>query len=263
MLFGLAKLVMVSGGGGYPFVNNEAAIYVAAMSVEPDDTRKALIDAYVGALKTSGVWALLDVLYLLAARDAQSARLNLKAPGTFTGTANNSPTFTTDRGYAGNGFSANVDTGYNPTVNGANYTLTSATIAIWSRTSAQGNGSIICGNTTVPRASMTDRTAANQIIHRLNEASTTAVGSITDGSGLLQQSRNGDTKRMFRNGSQISSNSVAPTGLPNQTFWILGGNNASGSSIEASLFAAGGDLGALAADFYSATLAYMQGVGAA
>jgi hypothetical protein len=41
-----------------------------------------LIDALVGALKASAVWAKLDVLWVLAAADSQAARRNWIADAT-------------------------------------------------------------------------------------------------------------------------------------------------------------------------------------
>lgn len=101
------------GGGAYSFTNAEAAAVVAAMTTEPDNVRKAVIDTLVGALKTAGVWTKTELLYVLGAHDSQAARLNWKSPGSNTLTAVNSPTFTTDRGYTGDGASSYLNSGIN------------------------------------------------------------------------------------------------------------------------------------------------------
>ena len=53
-----------------------ATALFARMTVQPDNTRKALINSTIVGLKASGIWAKADALYVTAAHDAQSARLN-------------------------------------------------------------------------------------------------------------------------------------------------------------------------------------------
>ncbi len=91
----------------------EAAALLSRMTVTPSTARKQLIDALIATLVGAGIWAKLDALYLLAAHDAQAARLNWIADR-YNLTAVNSPTFTTDRGYAGTGAAMYLDTGFNP-----------------------------------------------------------------------------------------------------------------------------------------------------
>src|SRR5262252_6152224 len=87
-------------GGGtqewFPFAasayDSASLAIFAAFSTPPDTTRKGVIDTCVRALKSAGVWTKLDVLYLFAAADSQAARVNWKNPGTYDGTATNSPT---------------------------------------------------------------------------------------------------------------------------------------------------------------------------
>lgn len=96
-----------SGGGApYAFANAEAEAVAAAMDAEPDDSRKALIDNLVGALKAGGVWAKLHRLCVHAAHTEQAALIDWPTltPRSKTG----APTFTADQGFRGNGATANV-----------------------------------------------------------------------------------------------------------------------------------------------------------
>jgi hypothetical protein len=77
------------------------------------------------ALKAGGVWEKLDT-FALFANDGSSdfglicwKRLALM-------TAVNSPTWTSNQGFTGNGTSSYIDTNFNPSVNGVNYTLDNA-----------------------------------------------------------------------------------------------------------------------------------------
>jgi hypothetical protein len=78
-------------------------------------------------LKTAGVWDKLDVYYVFA-HDGQSefGTLNWKNPLLHQATLFNSPTFTANQGFAGNGSSSYIRTNFNPFTNGVNYQLNNA-----------------------------------------------------------------------------------------------------------------------------------------
>lgn len=126
----------------YAFANAEAETLVAAMTMPPNGARRALIDTFVGALKTAGVWSKIDVMWVLAAHDEQAGRLNWKSPGSFTLTAVNAVTFTVDRGFAGNGSSSYLDTGWARLINGTGFTQDAAHISVYQRTSPNGNEAV-------------------------------------------------------------------------------------------------------------------------
>lgn len=88
----------------------QAKALFARMTVPPSNARKSLINQTISALLSAGVWQKLDALYVMAAHDAQAARLNWIADQ-YNLTAVNSPTFTTDSGYTGNGTNAYLSTG--------------------------------------------------------------------------------------------------------------------------------------------------------
>lgn len=164
----------------------EVAAIVAQMSVAPSGARQTLMGALITSLKSSGVWDKLDALWLLAAHDAQAGLINWKAP-TQIATAVSSPTFTTDRGYAGNGTSSYIDTNFNLQTNALNFTRRSAHIAYWSRTSA-----ITTGNNLGARISsgsqqvlLTGRLTGDVIAFRVNVGTSPATNGtgITDGKG--------------------------------------------------------------------------------
>jgi hypothetical protein len=79
------------------------------------------------ALKLVGVWTKMDVLYVFCNNGGQNfATLNWKAPSSFQATLVNSPTFTTNVGFQGNGTSAYLNTNFNPFTSGVTYTLNNA-----------------------------------------------------------------------------------------------------------------------------------------
>lgn len=84
---------------------------LTAFETPPGRARAFLIDDLISALEAAGVWARLSALYVTAAHDEQAARLNLKAPGLYTLSPVNSPAFTADLGWSGDGVDAWLDTG--------------------------------------------------------------------------------------------------------------------------------------------------------
>lgn len=108
--------LMGGGGGSTPVVYDpDAAAYFAAMSVQPDDARKSLINDLIVGLKADGVWSKTRLLYLRALGTQQAALLNAKTPGTNDCTIVGTVTFTADRGFRGDGSTGYLNTGFNPT----------------------------------------------------------------------------------------------------------------------------------------------------
>ena len=107
----------------------DALSVIARMTVQPDKARATLIETLVRDLKSAGVWQTLDGLYVMAAHDAQAARLNWRG-NILNLTPAASPTFTIDRGYKGDGAAAYL------TIDGTStdvvrYTLDSASVGLW------------------------------------------------------------------------------------------------------------------------------------
>lgn len=254
--------------GGYVFTNSEAETYVTAMTEEPDDTRKELIDTYIGALKTAGIFADLDLLYLLAAHDVQAARLNVISPATFTlANVGAGPGFTQDRGFTGNGSSTALNTQFTPSTDGTNFLQDDSSIWFWSLTSAQGDAADV-GNLDAPSALITarDTTGAGNSITRICDGTDLTITiSGSPGTGFFGITRSLSFRRfLWHDGALITFNSEDSTGLPADEQWICGGNGGTPEFSERiiSVAAWGASLDTLEEAFYDATLAYLQGVGA-
>lgn len=154
----------------------ETTALLARMSVAPDSTRQGRINALVKSLKDAGVWAKLDALYLLAAHDAQAAQRNWKQDA-FNLTPVNSPAFTADRGYQGNGTSSFLESAFNPVAAGNVYAQNSAHLGLWCDGAITAGFSL--GNL---GASMNPRTNANGSVQaRLNAGVTTTFADGTSG----------------------------------------------------------------------------------
>jgi hypothetical protein len=93
----------------------------------PSYAQCALQDALVGDLKDAGVWSKLDIFYVFATDgDSDFASINWKDPNNFEITEVNSPTHTTNVGFGSNGTSSYLDTNFNTSTDGVNYTQNDA-----------------------------------------------------------------------------------------------------------------------------------------
>jgi hypothetical protein len=251
------------GGGGFsPF----ATTLFGSMTPQPDNARKVVIDTFIRALVSGGIWGSLDALYVFAAHDEQAALLNWVNPGTFDATAVNAPTFTTDRGFTGNGTDSEINSGFNLSTDGTNYVLDSATVfaralnnlaagvsPLWGTNSGDhyGNG--------FPRFSG-DITVFN--CNTSGGASNIEVAS-SDGRGFWSVTRSAsDAQALYLDGSGIGTGSQASATLPNATLRGLRSATTFGAFQIASL-GCGAHLDATKqAALASAESAYMEAVGA-
>ncbi len=215
----------------------ETTALVARMTVQPSTARRGLIDALIAGLKTDGVWAKLDWLALLAAHDAQAARLNWRAAGALS--AVNSPGFMVDRGYAGDGASAYLDTGYNPATAGANATRNNTAIGVWDRT-ASDTSQAIMGTQSQAWFLMNRYSTTATTLGNVNDTgyTTLPIGS-TGASGLTAASRTGaGALSLYRNGIGIGSGTAASGAPPNETVLLLRGADYSSHQAAAAFIGA-------------------------
>ena len=231
---------------------------VQRMSGPPGATRAALIDTLVRAIKAAGIWSKLHCLYLLAAHDAQAARLNWAATG-YALTAAGTVTFTADRGYAGDGSSGYLDTGWAPNLG----LQDSLCLGVWSRSSAQEAAPAL-GLGTTTGITITPRSSADTMVTRVNTA-TGLNATSTDGSGWFTANRSGASAvQAYRNGAPIASGTTASSAPSSATVCLMRYANAlyAARPLGAAAIAASLDATEQAA-LYAALLAYLTAVGAA
>jgi hypothetical protein len=91
----------------------------------PSSGQQALQNQLVVDLKDGGIWSKLDTFGVFATDgDSDFALIDWIRLTDYT--AVNSPTFTTNDGFSGNGTSAYIDTNFNPTIGTNNFTLNDA-----------------------------------------------------------------------------------------------------------------------------------------
>lgn len=253
----------------------EADTLIDTMTVRPQGNRAFLISDTIRRLKAADIWAKLDVLWMLAAHDAQAARLNWKTPASFALTAVNSPTFTADRGYAGNGTTSYLNTGWNPSTNGVQHQLDNACYGaiVNAGTDADSGAVSIGGLDGVGNGSQmrprNNSPTPGTISGRLNQTTTTEFsGSSTTIRGTTLFDRSASTLvTAYRNGLANGTLATVSSSRPNVSLWIGAASNngafSSGSDFRVSMALAGGSLtSAQHATLYSITQSHLAALGA-
>lgn len=212
------------GGAAAASYSAEATAYFAAMSSQPDDTRKGLIDTLIGGLKTDGIWTKLDWLLLIAAHDSQAARVNAITPSKVASVVN-SPTFTTDRGYAGDGATSYIDFGEAYNAGGNQFSQDSACAGVWINTSAATALVSQMGQvaTSTGRVLIRARNSSGNETFELNNAGgDTSQANPGTRAGHRAASRTGSAVlRSFFNGTRVADLTTASTEASTGTICVL------------------------------------------
>jgi hypothetical protein len=171
-------------------------------------------------LKADGAWDLLDVLYIyLNDGSGGFGTLNWKSPTLYQTTLVNSPTFTSNIGFNGNGTTSYLNLNWNPATNGINYTLNSACFFAYVYDDQGLNdlsGSLSGSNGIFLRPKNPTNTTAN----RINDGGNMTVAS-TNSIGLHSMARTGSTARAFyKNGVSGGSDSQVSTAIPSLNLFL-------------------------------------------
>jgi hypothetical protein len=247
----------------------EADLLIDYMTVRPQGNRAFLISDTIRRLKAADIWAKLDVLWTRAAHDEQAARLNWTNPALYTTTTVNSPTFTADRGYAGNGSSSYLTWNWIPSTNKVNYTLNAGSVFAWNRTNRANASEQLLGVTTSITGDivMAVKWIDGNFYGSVNSTGTSTASATSDGFWANNRSSS-SANEFYKNGASIATSSTASTSVPARTVVELARNNDGTiqrfSSDQCAASGAGGSLsGAQHAALYNIIQTYLRAVGAA
>lgn len=246
----------------------QASALFAAMTAAPTRDRRILIDDTIKALIACGAWATYDLFYMPAAHALQPALLNWNNPGTFTlsALAGQAPTFTVDRGFAGDGTDDAYDTGFSPlnTV-GRKISTNSAHLGMWRTDNVQDNDGD-CGNL---RLRWVPRSTGNNCTSRgCSSSSNIIFGANTAAQGHYNLYRdNSATYRAYKDGVFRLEPAQVSAAHASANLTICAMNDASAPTFSAAqvgcMHAGMTQTNAMQAAQYAAILRYMQRVGAA
>lgn len=232
-------------------------------------------DAYrdlICGLVTDGIWDKLDILRVYATQDSTTALLNLKS-SSYTGTVHGSPTFTADLGFTGSDGSSTIyiDSGFNPSTAGGNYTQNSAHISAWFINTAAhdppngystglGGGGLGTEAYVWPRYSVDGKSYC-----RINATDAGNPGTPAGYDGMFGGDRDDLNNIYYRNATNFFSGTPLSKPLLNLKFYELGYNNngtANGSGSQQAMFSVGAHLSSAEwTSFYGRVRTYMTAVG--
>lgn len=262
VLSDLGTPAVIKGGGGGPTYDADATALFARMSVQPDATRKGLINTLISSAKANGWWGEIDVLCLPGA-DSQASLLNWKS-SSFNATLVSSPAFTANQGFVTDGSASYIDTNFNPVTAGGQFLQNDAVFGVWH------GGNVSRVNSTAgwfdgsDGVTVNPRTAGGATFgFRINQASAVTLSN-SDGSGLAVVERTSATAiRAYRNGASLGTTSASSAALNSASFNIGRVTASSFQAVEWRGHVIGGALGpSLNTAMYNDILAYLQAIGA-
>lgn len=247
-------------------LQGETTALLAAMTSQPNRQRQRLIDTAIGALKTAGIWTKLDALQVYAAHHEQAGRVDWKLPSRVA-SRTETLTFTADRGFAGDGVSGKLDTGFNPAAGTPVSSLDSACMAIWQNGTANIAGYVNWTKESGNQSLLTPVGASTSVYWALNRPASTNTSTFPNLQGFFAANRSAAAaEEAYHNGIAIASAAVASSAIPNKSIWLGGWRNtdtlSSPTTRQFSAFAYGSSLTAEEqATLYATLKTYMVAVG--
>jgi hypothetical protein len=235
--------------------------------------RQTLVCQLISGLKTDGVWAKLDRLWIYAAENATSAKYDMVADVAHT--LRSTPTFAVDRGYTGvdQSTTIGIDTNYNPGTNAINYTQNSAHVSAWLvNYNTPSNNAMLFGtdNFGFSFAVFLFFNVSDQIITYMNDVTGSAGAVPTTKTGHWLSNRTGaSASQLYQNGANFSSpNTVSVPIANNHSMLSLAGwEGGSGTQVnglgnQLAMLSIGGGLSSTdASNLYNRLRTYMTAVG--
>lgn len=215
----------------------------------PSDPQQALQEQFIKDLKAAGIWNLLDILYVFATDgDEDFACINWKSPGNFSCVPTNSPTFTTDQGFTGDGDDAYLDTQWIPNSHGVNYTVESPGMFLHINNNRQDE--IVAGAMQLSPSTnvrLRPRNSGDDIEYAIHTVNITSVENTNSIGFYHWYLDNQSTSAVVKNGS-INAGIGGAGSRPTNSVYVLKANvgpglsDAGSTEYEVSVFGAGNSL---------------------
>lgn len=205
----------------------DAALYFAQLTVQPSTDFKSAVNTLVLQLKSDGNFTKLDRLWIHAVEIQQHARVSIVNPSSTQISEGNSPTWTANQGYTGDGLTMHLKSNYVPSVDTVNYVLNSGSIGFYSRTNAQLTAVDMGGNGPTNASYVITKFSDGNCYVKLNNTQITFTSvANSDSRGLFSSVRTASNALLiYRNGSVIKTDTTASSSLPTKEIYMLGNNN--------------------------------------
>ena len=168
-----------------------------------------------------------DRLYIHGLSNSIAARTSFVNPSSTIITEVNAPTFTSNRGYQGNGTTSYLNTNFTPSTQAVKYTQNSASLFIYSRTDIAANYIDIGVIANLNKSFITPRDPGSFSYYPTNLS--TSIGSpsvgVVNSLGLYHTKLISGVLTFYKEGVSIASFSMTPVALPTLPFYLLTANN--------------------------------------
>ncbi len=195
----------------------------------PSTSRQIKQNQLILDLKSAGIWNKLDVFYVYANDGSKEfATLNWKSPTQYQSTLVNSPTFTSDQGFTGDGVTSYIRTNFNPSTNGVNYQNNDASRGAYVRipVSSQYVDGVANGND-LNHGFRIGTSQFNYINQDAGSVSPAAVYSTN--ANLKSIHTNSSTVTTIVDGTTVTTHTRTASAPPNFVYDVLRNNNSYGS----------------------------------
>ena len=249
--------ILAGVGGGFDADYQAVLDYATTQTYTlPSESQQALQNQLVVDLKSAGVWSKLDTFYVFATDgDREYAAINWKDPNSFEITEVNSPTFTTDVGFTGNGSSAYLDPSYNQGTDGVNWSNPNGSFGVWVDTAATTNSHSYVGYTS---GNSTLRRGTSKVINSVSCNQPSSVSGDVNNT-FMHININSTNGELFYNGTSQSTGTGTYSDASTMTFLAENGTYFfSNATISIGFF--GGDLYSEQSDFYTAVNSYITSI---
>jgi hypothetical protein len=213
-------------------------------------------------LKTANVWGNLDVFYMFAT-DGNNlfATLNWRNPNIAQSTLVNSPTFTQNQGFAGNGTSSYINTNYNPsTFVSPKYLVNDASLGWHKRTTGTISTSRNIVSVASGRINIVNANSAFQY-HNVTGQNSVGMNFSTTGFALANKTASLAGTNYIGNTTPINYTSLLNDVLPASNVLLLSSNGSVNfSDAQLSYFFAGANLSASANSLFTAFSTYLNSI---
>ena len=231
MWIGIGNTILRCGGG--VIVDPDLATYMAGLSTPLNTSQKTLLNSFYITIKSglglTNIYDYFDIIYILGGETKESSYRNLvKRAHDITVTFE--PTWTAFEGSRGNGSTQFLNSNYNPSTHGINYTQNNASLGIYSRTDKSANMRDIGVYDGVAISSFMFKAVDDNFFCTLNDGAGYIWGAIyTNTLGLFMLTRNNNTavdQYLYYNKTLVNKTVSAgnTTGVPNVNLYICGCN---------------------------------------
>jgi hypothetical protein len=216
----------------------------------PSLAQQSLQAQLLDDLITAGIWDKLDTFAVFATDgDSDFALIDWKTLSQYTQV--NSPTFTTNQGFSNDGTSSYVDTNYNPTIDGVNFTLNDASYGFYTY---NWPGGTFTGTYPYDANRNYIRYSNRRVL--INSGILSAFITIPTSNQFLCVNRiNSNDINIISNGTNVESLTLLSISLSNATH-----RTAFNNTGKVSIVFSGGNLTSEASDFYTFVNSYMTAI---